>query len=82
MDKLLNTPSAKMPVLAKNTAEFVRWLSKNKYSRREFEFYPDGSVITEIRSRTFVVLDGAYQRNDWQKVERHFLEIQPTLILG
>lgn len=71
----------KIPVIAFSTQEFIGWLTRKKYSKRDYEHVTKLSEIRNFHSRVFVILPGAMERKDWPKINDYFLLNQPALIV-
>lgn len=71
----------KIPVIARTLPEFVRWLVRNRYSRRDYEYIELDRDVRELRTKYFVVLNEANLRSDWKAINAYFLEMQPVLIV-
>lgn len=80
----MTAPNAmeKIPVISKGTVEFINWLMKKGYSKKDYVHVQKVSEIRLIRSRIVVVLPGAMERKDWPTINSILIKDQPTLIAG
>lgn len=86
VDKDAFTPQPKLkpqriPVLAENLPDFVRWLVRHKYSRRDYEFCELNVPLKTYGSKIFVLLKSGKNRTDWKAVNAYFMEHTPSLIV-
>jgi hypothetical protein len=72
----------KIPVIAKGTVEFINWLMKKGYSKKDYIHVQKVSEIRLIRSRVVVLLPGAMERSDWPTINSILLLEGPVLIAG
>ena len=80
----MTAPNAmeKIPVISKGTVEFINWLMKKGYSKKDYVHVQKVSEIRMIRSKVIVVLPGALERSDWPTINSILLLDGSTLIAG
>jgi len=72
----------KIPVIAKGTVEFIRWLMKMGYNKKDYVHVYKVSEIRMLRAKVVVLLPGALERSDWPIIDEILRKDQPTLIAG